>query len=127
MLVGIFLADRIGVGGNDAVHGDVGALIVAALFKQQLRLALHAQTARQRTLRRKPPPNGILHGFPHGFQIIPQSVVLHVADELREAHAALPAQQQNLREMLLGIQLDLLLGAFPLNADGAAADAENAV
>ena len=126
VLVGVFLADGVSVCGNDAVHRDIRALVVAALFIEELRFALHSQPAGQRALRAQAAPDGILHRFPYGFEVAAQPVVLHTLDETGKIHAALPAYLQNLGEMLLRIDLDLFFRAFPFNADGAAADAEYA-
>ena len=71
--------------------------------------------------------NGILHGLPDSFQVVDQRGILNAVDELRQADALFPAQLQDLGEMLLRIDLAVLVGLLALDADRAAADAEDAV
>ncbi len=72
VLVGVFLADGVGIGRDYPVHRDVRAFVVAALPVEQLRLAGDAQSAGQNALGVQAAMNGILHGLPDGFQVVDQ-------------------------------------------------------
>ncbi len=45
VLIGIFLTHRIGVGSQKAVHGHIGALVVASLFIEKLGLSVDAEAS----------------------------------------------------------------------------------
>ena len=126
MLIRVLLADGIGIGGDDPVHGHICAFVIAAFFKEGFRLAGHVEPAGQRALRPEPPEDGILHGGPDVPQGILQPGPLHPADKLCQGQVLLPAEAEDFRKIALGIDLPLLLRRFPFHPDGAPANAEDA-
>ena len=127
VFIGVLLADRIRIGSDDAVHGHIRALVVAALVVKELGLARDAEAARQDAIGLEAPVNGVLHGLPHLVQVHFQGRVLHAVDQLRQGDALFLAEVEDLGEILLRVHLAFILRRLPLDADRAAADAENAL